>query len=212
MEAVWVTRGVPALRRMYQARLNYDLDVALSRQSPLKTVRALLEAGADPRAIHVFNHCYHSHQPRTRWEWIVAHLGQRVGHCDIHCDSSPPLNIAAEGDDAQTVELLLAFGASVNDEGQGGETALGAAVRADRVENMKVLVARGANVNVKMGVGYTLLMNAVTANHPACVEYLLAHGADYRASVNRGQTALTLAKQGNNLRMIHMLEQAQASK
>jgi len=125
------------------------------------------------------------------------------------------LIIAANYDDAATVQALLAEGVDVNTRNKLGQTALMMASRDGHLDVVQALLAKGADVNAMDNggettplmegsrvVGYaknignrTALMMASWNGHPDVVRALLAKGADVNAKMSIGWTALTMAKE-----------------
>ena len=118
-----------------------------------------------------------------------------------HFSKSPILVQAASYGYGKMVRLLLDKGAFINALGEGGETALMAAVAMDRRDVVRLLLQRGAAVNVRDKEGNTALMKAASTGYPdaGTVSLLLAHGADARLRNEAGATALELALHGTHL-------------
>lgn len=105
-----------------------------------------------------------------------------------------PLLLAAEQGNEKLMDLLLEYGADINQRGiwtpgQSGNTALHAAVVNGNEEAAKLLLSKGADVNAKGTNDNTPLFHAVMW-HLHMVELLVSNGADVNAKNNRGETPL----------------------
>lgn len=89
------------------------------------------------------------------------------------------------------LDLLIEYGAEVNETDDLGRTALFlAAENWNSGKIIKYLVKRGANVNARDDSGSTPLMSAVCAENPESIETLIEYGADVAAKDNYGMNAL----------------------
>lgn len=105
-----------------------------------------------------------------------------------------PLLLAAEQGNEKLMDLLLEYGADINQRGiwtpgQSGNTALHAAAVNGNEEAAKLLLSKGADVNAKGTNDNTPLHHAVK-RHLHMVELLVSNGADVNAKNNRGETPL----------------------
>lgn len=105
-----------------------------------------------------------------------------------------PLLLAAEQGNEKLMDLLLEYGADINQRGiwtpgQSGNTALHSAVVNGNEEVAKLLLSKGADVNAKGTNDGTPLHHAVMW-HLHMVELLVSKGADVNVKNNRGQTPL----------------------
>ena len=121
-------------------------------------VRALLNAGADPRA-------------------KVRKLGPSF---DSRGDRTP-LHLAASNPNPDVAALLLAAGAHVDAPERRGYTPLHTAARNPNPELAKLLLEAGANVNARMFNGFTPLHLAAGNPNPEVPALLLEAGADPNA-------------------------------
>ena len=158
-------------------------------RSDLKTVRLLIEHGANPLArddqgalpIHYL-----------RWgieieKLLVAH-GNDVNAADK--DGWTPLMwVLYGGGDMQIIRSLIAHGANVNARSKDGHSPLLWATQIGKREAIQLFLAHGAVVNVHGRDGTTPLNNAARASVET-VKLLVGHGANIEAVDNEGDTPL----------------------
>jgi ankyrin repeat protein len=84
---------------------------------------------------------------------------------------------AARAGDRHAVASLLESGATPDERGGGGETALILAAAKGATDVIEMLIARGADVNAATTVGNTALMMAAARGHVPAVRVLVASGA-----------------------------------
>lgn len=115
---------------------------------------------------------------------------------------------AANGNLA-AVERALRTGTGPDVQGQGGRTALLAAVEERHVSVVRVLLDAGADLSVRSETGRTPLMVAAQAGHTAIVQGLLQNGADPSLETSSGEqagwTALTYAAQAGQVTAVTQL-------
>ena len=112
------------------------------------TVRALLEAGANPNVIIIF--------PRTSDEYVDY-----------------PLNIAESWSRAAVAHLLLEYHANIQVRGGDGNTPLLNAAIYENWEEVKFLLQHSSNVEEENEDGIRLLMIAASDGNRAMVKYLI---------------------------------------
>jgi ankyrin repeat protein len=161
-----------------------------ARTGNVKTVNALLRAGANPNATVM----------------------------SPHAGEISPLTNAIDSDSPSRVEiakLLIGAKAEINPKGDFFASPLMNAV--NDLEMVKLLVASGANVNQKNFRGVTALMIASGAGSASVVRYLLEQGADLNARDREGHNALEYAEERRELfepsrkaEIIQVLKKAQA--
>lgn len=195
-----------------------------AKEGQVDVVRALLANRADPNAadeqgetpLHVAaspRRVYASdkrnygalHSWRTERQWEnagkIAKLLVENG-ADIHAKTrrgETVFKMAAVSGQTDVVDLLIAKGIGVNEEGlllfmaqKGG------------FEVCKVLLDRGANPNLRVG-GVFPLRAACAARRLEIIELLLDHGADPNARGPDNWTALHSAAQNANLETVELL-------
>jgi ankyrin len=110
---------------------------------------------------------------------------------------STPLLFAARAGDVESVRLLLAAGADVNDSLPNGMSALVLAAHSGNGLAASLLLEKGADPNAAE-IGYTALHAAVLRGDLNLVKDLLAHGANPNAQIAKG-TPLRRNSQDYNL-------------
>ena len=128
--------------------------------------------------------------------------------------STTPLIIAAMKGNEEVVEILLDFGAQinqrgtviVNEESRGGATALWCASYGGHYNIVKLLVEHGADINLPTAD------NGSTPLRPPClngnfeiVRYLVEHGADVNAATNDKETCLMVASYAGEYEIVQYL-------
>jgi len=98
----------------------------------------------------------------------------------------------------EITELLIKYGARVNDQDEYGRTALMVSSVFDGYDendnlNAKMLIKNGADINVKDNKGQTALYIAIVGKNTASIKLLVDKGADVNLRDNRGLSPLMLA-------------------
>ena len=140
-----------------------------------EVVQVLLDAGAD---IHARSNIWHqlvntSGNTDARGVINMAHGG------------STPLLFATRANSIETLRVLVAAGADVNDTAPAGTSALVLAVLSGHTETATFLLDQGADLHAAEA-GYTAFHAAVLRADMELIETLLARGADHNAVVTRG--------------------------
>ena len=155
-----------------------------------EVVRLLLEAGADIRA-----------RSRIYAQTVTSEVTQRAGREELNYTvlrgGSTALLFAARSGDVESVRLLLAAGADVNDTLPTGMSALVLAAHSGHRLLAGLLLEKGADPNAA-AVGYTALHAAVLRGDLNVVNDLLSHGANPNAQITKG-TPLRRNSQDFNL-------------
>jgi ankyrin repeat protein len=155
-----------------------------------EAVQVLLNAGADVRA-----------RSLTYSQTVTSEITQRLGREELNYTvlrgGSTPLLFAARSGDAESVRLLLAAGADVNDTQPDGMSALTLAAHSGNGPAGHLLLEKGADPNAA-GIGYTALHAAVLRGDLSLVKDLLVHGANPNAVITKG-TPLRRNNQDFNL-------------
>ena len=172
-----------------------DVNYTKSKNSPLSyavfknradIARLLLERGAKLR-------------------WIYRHYYDYLMPSNL--DNTPMVLFAAWKGNKEMVELLIEYGADVNEKSEEGlYTALGRAAEIGNIDVAELLIKKGADIEA-LDNGNTPLLNAVFYNKIKMVEFLIAKGADVNAKNRNGNTALRYARKNKNKEMIKLLKQ-----
>ena len=126
-------------------------------------------------------------------EFLLAH-GTDVNEQDQRRnDGCAALHYAALHGKPTMVTTLLAHGANIELQNNGGWTPLLHAAAGGNPEAVEVLLKNGANVNARSKRGLTPFLRAVANGHPNVLPALIAHGADVNARDDDQDTALTIA-------------------
>lgn len=201
---------------MAKRELDAELLAALQAKDAAR-VRALLDAGADPNARHgeydlpaLFVVTGYHHEPEIARMLLEAGADPNDGESVFH---------AAESFHEEALELLLRFGADLNETGDWGNTPLFFLLRywdVEREERVKRgldwLLDHGADPNVPCGrERETSLHVAVRRGQGReVVRLLLDRGADVGARRGDGRTPWVLAERGGFGELRALLEAAGA--
>jgi ankyrin repeat protein len=119
-----------------------------------------------------------------------------------------PLGLAAYFGHAESVQLLLARGAPVDQMARNPMRIqpLHAAAAGGYVDIVRLLVERGAPVNAAQRGGFTPLHAAVRRGDEAMTRLLLEHGADPKAQNDAGQSAIGLAAEEGRGALLKLLK------
>lgn len=104
-----------------------------------------------------------------------------------------PLWVATVYDYAETIKVLLAAGADIENAYEQGWTALLTAAYRNKNKALRVLLDAGAKVNIKTKEGFTPIYAAAQEGNLEGVQMLIAAGANINETV-RGYTALDAAR------------------
>jgi hypothetical protein len=145
----------------------------------VETVKKLLEYGANPN---------------ERKKGHRLYLENSYSSFDLEGEITPLMQSRLP----IITELLIKYGARVNDQDKYGRTALMISAFFDDKDNdnlnMKVLLKNGADVNFKKNTGQTALYLAAMNNNIASVKILLNNGANINLRDNQGLSPLMAAK------------------
>ena len=101
-----------------------------------------------------------------------------------------PLHLAADKDQTEAIQVLLAHGAEINARTDAGDTPLHWAARDGRMNAAKLLLGEGAEIDPRDKDGNTPLHWAAARGHVEMTELLIAHGADLKMKTRFGCTPL----------------------
>ena len=171
-----LTRG--AMVNAKESAHNQTALMWAAAQSHPQVVQALLERRADVRA-----------RSREYTQTVTSEVTQRAGRETLNYTvprgGMTALLFAARSGDVESVRLLIAAGADVNDALPDGASALIVAAHSGHRQAAMALLDNGANPNADL-VGYTALHAAILKSDVELVKALLAHGADPNAPITKG--------------------------
>jgi serine/threonine-protein phosphatase 6 regulatory ankyrin repeat subunit B len=150
----------------------------------LRSVRALLDAGVSAAPKNLVQ----SQAIHDTWSLEILKVLVEQADADINQisgDGRWPLMSAAEQNDVERCEWLIAHGAEV-DQSSTGATALHSAVQEDSREAIRFLLERGADPNRPDVDGWTPLFCAQSRE---AIQILLRSGADPKIQDQVGNTA-----------------------
>jgi uncharacterized protein len=126
-------------------------------------------------------------------------------------DGTTALHYAAQIDDLEIADLLMASGANAKAVNKYGVTPLSLACTNGSAAMIEKLIAAGADAKSSLPEGETALMTASRTGKLDAVQVLLKHGADVNAKETwRGQTALMWAAAEGHVAVVEALIQAGA--
>ena len=176
------------------------VDFTAERQAAMIT--ALIDAGADPRAINRGNQTplivavrYAASRADTNLA-AVRVLLERGADPDVRdsSDERTALYYAVMTTrNRAIVALILARKPDLSIR-FNGTPILNLAANTSDVETVKLLLDAGADVNATDKDGFTPLMGSAVRMNPDLVKLLLSRGADFRLKSSTGLTALSLAR------------------
>jgi ankyrin repeat protein/truncated hemoglobin YjbI len=161
----------------------------------VELVQLLIEHGADVQRASLLGRLDDADRPVA--DLLIAH-GKRVPDWMLPRACRPDVST----NELHRVSVLLDYGASVDDRGRYGLTALHYAVRGGKLSLIKLLLDRGADVNAVGADGLTPLLHLTKTRSKAdpipVMELLAARGANINAfDENDGTLLMHYARQGN---------------
>jgi ankyrin repeat protein len=158
-------------------------------------VKLLIEHGADVERAGLLGRLDDKERPVA--DLLIAH-GKKVPAWMLPRACRPDVST----NELHRVTVLLDYGASVDDRGRYGLTALHYAVRGGKLPLIKLLLERGADVNALGEDGLTPLMHLSKTRSKAdpipVMELLAASGATVDArDENEGTLLMHFARRGN---------------
>jgi ankyrin repeat protein/truncated hemoglobin YjbI len=157
-------------------------------------VKLLIDHGADVERVRLLGRIDDAERPVA--DLLIAH-GKKVPAWMLARACRPDVST----NELHRVTVLLDYGASVNDHGQYGLTALHYAVRGGKLPLIKLLLERGAQVNAEDDEGLTPLLHLSKTRSKAdpipVMELLARSGARLDArDQNQGTLLMYFARQG----------------
>ncbi len=121
-------------------------------------------------------------------------------------DGFSPLGLACFFGHADTVKLLVAQGADINQVSKNDWQVqpLHSAVAARNLEIVTFLLLNGAEVNSQQQHGFTALHAAAQNGDAEMIKLLLEHKADINATTSSGETAMDIALKCKHTEAAHM--------
>jgi len=179
--------------------------VAKARVGPVRVVKGLLDAGADPNCkVHGSNPLCEASSAGSSTVDVVSCLiqhGAEVNGSDAH--GKRPLHHASMCGNLATVDVLLAEGASINARDKHGNTALYEAARGGHAAVFKRLLEKNADLAVQNNSGETALHAAARTGYCPILKHAFEFCASRNANANiqeimdvkniKGQTAFLQA-------------------
>ncbi len=128
-------------------------------------------------------------------EWLCArgvnvNAVDSAGETPLTISLSQPDTEAAIQNNAETIRILVSYGADINCRTREGKTVLHNAVARKRKDVIDLLLKRGGDINSRDKYGYTPLHWAVSSKSKEMVQLLVDHGADVNARNLQGKTPL----------------------
>lgn len=122
-----------------------------------------------------------------------------------------PLMCAVQKEHTNIVNLLLGYGANVNESDLSGNSILGIATDLGNYELCEILIGKGADINFNDHEGNTALMKASYIGHDKIINLLLSKNVYINAQKKDGKTALFYAVQKNHLSTANLLIKNEAN-
>ena len=126
---------------------------------------------------------------------IVNHEGQTC------------LMLAAQKDDAETVQWLIDNGANVNHQDKNGRTSLMFSAMSGFLKTQEALLKNGADPNIQDNDGKTALIFSAQENQLESAKMLVEYNADITIKDNDGKNALMIAAEQGNLDILIFLNE-----
>ena len=125
------------------------------------------------------------------------------------------LSNAVKAGDTPLLARLVASGASINERGENGSSALHVALIFQREEIAEWIIEHGGDVSLPNAEGFTplhcaaqMISSSISEKH-RLIKLLLTKGANPTAVTSRSQTALDIAKQRCDYTIMTVLEKAE---
>jgi len=180
----------------------------------LRVVNRLLDADADSNAP-----CHTSVRGRAtilaeacmRQNILVVEALLKAGadihkYSDFRGNHEPPIHTAARCGDVDMIRVLVNHGANVNEQCQGGGTALHKAARGGRRDVVKALLLEfQADPSLSLENGNLPIHTAASWDSAECMELLVQAGSDVNARNKTGRTPLHWAADSGAPRAVEWL-------
>ena len=114
----------------------------------------------------------------------------------------------SRGGHTAVIQVLVAFGADVNETGKGGTPAVVSAASGGHLECVILLINdMGCDLNAQDLYGQSALHASVKLKEPVqCIHMLLRSGIDTKITDQKGLTALQLALQLTNIPALEVIQ------
>jgi hypothetical protein len=111
-----------------------------------------------------------------------------------------PLHFAAFAGNVETVDVLLAHGAEINERARNRfrNEPLAASLLAGQLDAAKRLITHGADVNARQAGGAAPIHEAALLGRRDLIDLLLENGAEIGARANDGRNAVSEAERGKH--------------
>ena len=117
----------------------------------------------------------------------------------------PPLHVAASAGGILTALSLLALGTKINQQNQGGSTALHCAAESGQLQMVNLLIGFKIKVDHKNAFGVTALHAAAYFGYSEVAKALLAADADFDLEYQDGETPLCVASEDGHVDIVRIL-------
>ncbi len=187
------------------------LIAALSNQSTEVAI-ALIDAGANVSSETADGQNPLKAAARAGFTDLVATRIKKGADVNAASGGLSALMEAARRNNLETAEVLLEYGADVNNRSESrrdsGETALMVAAEKGHSKMVKKLIAAGAEIDIKDDSGDTALIKAMEGGRAEMVRQLLHAGADPTIKDREGRNAYLIAVKEEEVEILKLLIEA----